>query len=253
MAEIIQLAEDRVESFANDSTAIHAVAPVINSVRQHVPAKAHLCLLDVGGGNGTFLDTMLQAMPDATGTLVEISQGMADKNAPSNRKSVVCANFLEWAADIAQTEQRFDVIFFNFVLHHFVGKYRVESNRLQTQALQAAKSVLGKDGLIVVYEISYNGLLHDELPSTLIHALSSSTLLTPVVKRLGANTAGYGVCFHSENYWKNLFGENHLSVVNEHLIVHGRFAGISARIKQLLLNISTMDYKIHFLQIGRTG
>jgi len=39
MAEIIQLAENRVENFATDSTAIHAVAPVVNAIRQHVPAK----------------------------------------------------------------------------------------------------------------------------------------------------------------------------------------------------------------------
>jgi len=103
-----------------------------------------------GGGNGTFLDSMLQAMPDATGTLVEMSQGMADKNAPSNRKAVICANFLDWATATAQSKQRFDVIFFNFVLHHFVGTHREESMRLQAQALQAAKSVLAKDGLIVV-------------------------------------------------------------------------------------------------------
>jgi SAM-dependent methyltransferase len=248
MAEIVQLAEERVESFANDSTAIHAVAPVVSVVRQHLHEKEYLSLLDVGGGNGTFLDTMLQAIPDSTGTLVEMSHGMADKNAPSTRKTVVCANFLDWASAAAQIQQRFDVIFFNFVLHHFVGKRRAESNRLQIQALQAAKSVLAKDGLIVVYEIHYNGLLHDELPSTLIHTLSSSALLSPVVKRLGANTAGYGVCFHSENYWKKLFGGNGLSVVNEHLIVHGSFRGVNARVKQILLNISTMDYKIHFVR-----
>lgn len=248
MAEIIQLAEERVESFATDSTAIHAVAPVVNAIRQHVPEKESFSLLDVGGGNGTFLDSMLQAMPDATGTLVEMSQGMADKNAPSNRKIVICANFLAWAAATAQSSQRFDVIFFNFVLHHFVGKHRDESNCLQAEALQAAKSVLAKDGLIVVYEIHYNGLFHDELPSSLIHALSSSALLSPVVKRFGANTAGYGVCFHSESYWRKLFRENGLNVVNEHLIVHGSFAGIGSRLKQVLLNISTMDYKIHFVR-----
>lgn len=253
MAEIIQLAEDRVESFAHDSTAIHAVAPVVNAIRRFIPVKENLSLLDVGGGNGTFLDTMLQAMPDATGTLVEMSLGMAEKNSTSNRKTVVCANFLDWAAKTTQSAQRFDVIFFNFVLHHFVGKHRNESIRLQTRALQGAKSVLAEGGLIVVYEIHYNGLFHDESSSALIHALSSSALLSPVVKRLGANTAGYGVCFHSENFWRRLFGEHGLKVANEHLIVHGSFAGMGSRIKQVLLNISTMDYKIHFLQIERAG
>ena len=102
-------------------------------------------------------------------------------------------------------------------------------------------------------EIHYNGLFHEELPSSLIHALSSSPVLAPVVKRLGANTAGYGVCFHSESYWRKLYTQNGLDVVDEHLIVHGSFAGISARIKQILLNIGTMDYKIHFLQVERAS
>lgn len=253
MAEIIQLAEDRVESFAHDSTAIHAVGPVVNAIRRFISGRDNYSLLDVGGGNGTFLDTMLQAMPEASGTLIEMSPGMAEKNITSPRKTVVCANFLDWAATTAQSAQRFDVIFFNFVLHHFVGKQRDESVHLQIQALQAAKMVLAEGGMIVVYEIHYNGLFHDESPSALIHALSSSAILSPVVKRLGANTAGFGVCFHSENFWRKLFGENGLKVVNEHLIVHGSFAGISSRIKQALLNIATMDYKIHFLQGNRVG
>jgi len=249
MAEIIQLAEERVESFDHDATAIHAVAPVVEAVRRFIPVQKHLTLLDVGGGNGTFLDTMLQAMSETSGTLIEMSQAMAEKNSRSDCKTIVCANFLDWAAKTAQGSKRFDVIFFNFVLHHFVGKHRDESIRLQSQALEAAKSVLADGGLIVVYEIHYNGLFYDELPSKLIHALSSSKVLAPLTKLMGANTAGYGVCFHSESYWRSLFGQAGLRVAHEHLIEEGSFAGIKPSIHKMLLNIATMNYKIHFLQV----
>jgi SAM-dependent methyltransferase len=252
MAELIKLADDRVERFDHGTTAIHAVDPVVDAVRSYIPARSNLALLDVGGGNGTFLDAMLMAMPgDSFGTVVEMSKAMVEKNITSSRKFVVRANFLDWVVASGQAEKRFDVIFFNFVLHHFVGRQRNESIKLQTRALGAAKSILADGGLIVVYEIHYNGWFDGELPSKLIHALTSSTTLEPVVKQLGANTAGYGVCFHSENYWRSLFSENGLKVVHDHLIVHGSFAGLSPRIKQFLLNISTMDYKIHFLQAER--
>jgi hypothetical protein len=248
MAKIIQLSEDRVESFDHNSTAVHAVAPVVSAIRKLIDCQEQLTFLDVGGGNGTFLDTMLMAVPSAKGTLVEISKGMAEKNIASERKVVVCENFLDWAATLAKGSARYHVVFFNFVLHHFVGVTRKESILLQESALHAAESILAEGGLIVIYEIHYNGLFHGELPSFLIHMLSSSRVLAPLIKRLGANTAGYGVCFHSESYWQILFKRCGLCVAHDYLIERGVFAGGQQRMLQAALNIATMNYKIHFLQ-----
>ena len=248
MAEIIELSDDRVENFDHDTTAITTAALIAGRINQAFSDRSALSLLDVGGGNGTFLDAMLLAMPrDSFGTIVEMSGPMVERNTTSERKCVIHANFLDWAASV-DAAQRFDVIFFNFVLHHFVGKRRAESIRLQTRALNAAKALLSVGGLIVVYEIHYNGLFQHELPSKLIHLFTSSAALAPIVRRLGANTAGYGVCFHSETYWRTLFATSELRVVSEHCIVQGSFNGLNLRIKQLLLNISTLEYKIHLLQ-----
>lgn len=246
--EIIKLAEARVESFDHDATAVHAVAPVVDAIRRLSSLNHNLKLLDVGGGNGTFLDTMLKALPESTGTLVEMSKAMADKNEASDRKTVICENFLEWARAAEKRSARYDVIFFNFVLHHFIGNNRSQSILLQRNALHAAQSILAEGGLIVVYEIHYNGLFKDEIPSRLIHTLASSRILAPLTRRMGANTAGYGVCFHSESYWRSLYSLLGLRIVDEHLIEKGVFTGIRSRIIQIFLTISSMAYKIHFLQ-----
>ncbi|WP_301102380.1 methyltransferase domain-containing protein [Propionivibrio sp.] len=246
--EIIKLAEARVESFDHDATAVHAVAPVVDAIRRLSSLNNNFKLLDVGGGNGSFLDTMLKALPESTGTLVEMSKGMADKNETCDRKTIVCENFLEWAKATEKCSARYDVIFFNFVLHHFVGNNRSQSILLQKTAINAAQSILADGGLIVVYEIHYNGLFQDEIPSRLIHTLASSRILAPLTRRMGANTAGYGVCFHSERYWRSLYSRHGLRIVDDHLIEKGVFTGIRSRLLQILLNISSMTYKIHFLQ-----
>jgi 2-polyprenyl-3-methyl-5-hydroxy-6-metoxy-1,4-benzoquinol methylase len=248
MAEVVKLAEDRVESFDHDATAVHTIAPAVDVIRRFVSAHRNLKLLDVGGGNGTFLDAMLKALPQATGTIVEMSKGMAEKNAMSDRKAIVCEDFLDWAVVAEKSAVQYDVVFFNFVLHHFVGKDRKQSMLLQQKALHAARELLAEDGLIVVYEIHYNGFLHDELPSSLIHTLSSSRTLAPLTKLFGANTAGYGVCFHSEVYWEKLFRCLGLRVAHGHVIEHGVFSGIRHRFLQIVLNIASMNYKIQFLQ-----
>ncbi|HYN79130.1 MAG TPA: hypothetical protein VES73_15210, partial [Lamprocystis sp. (in: g-proteobacteria)] len=64
-----------------------------------------------------------------------------------------------------------------------------------------ARKLLAKDGILVVFENYYPGLLFDDLPSRLIYTLTASTLLKSFTERLGANTAGVGVCFHSMKAW----------------------------------------------------
>ena len=102
--------------------------------------------------------------------------------------------------------------------------------------------------MIVIYEILYNGSKGSDFPGRIIHTLTSSKLLENVIKKLGANTAGFGVCFHSENTWKELYANNDLEIKNDYLIVNGEFKGFSDKLKKLILQINSMSYKIHFLK-----
>ncbi|WLQ15456.1 class I SAM-dependent methyltransferase [Hahella aquimaris] len=247
MNDIVQLSEDRVAYFDHDSTAVHAVSPVVNIIRALLNNPASVNLLDVGGGNGTFLDTMLSSMPESKGTIVEMSRAMADKNAPRHNKEVICDNYLDWADRKLDGDERFDVIFFNFVLHHFVGESWTASVELQNKALEISRRLLTRGGVIVVYEIHYNGGLFNEITSKIIYGVSSSKVLAPFAKLMGANTAGFGVCFHSEPFWRELFSKQGMICKKEHLIMEGAFQGVLPKIHKFFLNVKSMSYKIHFI------
>jgi SAM-dependent methyltransferase len=154
--------------------------------------------LDVGGGNGVFTDRVLDAFPQSAGVIVEPSQTLRERNVPRPSKTLVPGTFQAAALDPGS---RFDVIFFNWVLHHFVGDSYAKTQALQRQGLADARSLLTDDGCVVVFENYYPGLLIDDLPSWIIYTLTASRLLTPFSRRLGANTAGVGVCFHSRAAW----------------------------------------------------
>lgn len=246
--EFIKLDEDRIEYFVNDSTAEFTIKPIMLELQKVPRKKEKLEILDVGGGNGTYIDLLLDNLPDSNGTVVELSTGMIEKNIPRANKSLVCDNFLDWSTRQLTRNTEYDLICFNFVLHHFVGKNYSASLALQNRALENAKKLLSEDGMIVIYEILYNGRKGSDLPGRIIHALTSSKLLENLIKKLGANTAGFGVCFHSEKTWKQLYANNNLKINNDYLIIDGEFKGISEKLKKLILQISSMSYKIQFLK-----
>jgi len=245
MSGFVKLSEDRVSEFDNHSTAEHTTGPIKSIVNQSIP-RGDLLLVDVGGGNGSFLDQLLKEFPDAQGINVELSAEMCGKNRENSRKTVVCDNFISWAKQ-QPIDKKVDVVVFNFVLHHFVSADYAESLKLQQAALNAASNILADDGMIIIYEINYNGVWIDDLPSRLIHAFTASRWMAPFVKALGANTAGYGVCFHSENYWKSLCQHIGLSVADQYMIQPGVFRGMKPILHKLALHIGSMNYQIFFL------
>jgi hypothetical protein len=63
-------------------------------------------------------------------------------------------------------------------------------------------------GRLSVFENMYDGLLIDNLPGRLVYRLTSSRGLAGLCRRLGANTAGVGVCFRSKRQWERRLGES---------------------------------------------
>jgi SAM-dependent methyltransferase len=242
----VRLGEDRIGEFDSSSTAEHTAGPVEQFIRRSVE-RDDLLFVDVGGGNGTFLDSLLRDFPRARGINVDSSPSMCEKNRTDERKAVHCGDFTSWAERREKASSRVDVVFFNFVLHHFVSSTYSGSVANQKAALQAASRITSPDGLVVVYEINYNGAIADDLPGRLIYRATSSRLLLHFARRMGANTAGYGVCFHSELFWKRLFSEAGLSVRYQHQIASGEFNGLKPAIHKLALNIRSMDYKLYCL------
>jgi hypothetical protein len=156
--------------------------------------------IDIGGGNGLFADRILHHFPLSKGTIIDNSEQLLQKNKQNTRKTIVLGSFEQ--LEELLPNQTFDVVFFNWVLHHLVTDSYQKTQDTILQALKLSKSILTTRGYLSIFENMYDGLLIDNLPSHLIFHLTSSKMLAPVTKKLGANTAGCGVCFLSKKKWK---------------------------------------------------
>jgi ubiquinone/menaquinone biosynthesis C-methylase UbiE len=175
--------------------------------------KPTLSFLDLGGGNGHFLDVLLNRFPRATGVLVDVSETLLRQNQPHPRKQLVKASVDQLPFGIKST---FDVITVNWLLHHLVGSSYQQSHSNAVNLLWKCKYLLSKRGVIVVTENMFEGILYSNLPSHLIFAITSTRVpWFAKLARRAFNTAGVGVCFNSHRAWRRIFHDAGLMIVQE--------------------------------------
>jgi len=179
------------------------------SERFDVDEEFHV--LDVGGGNGAFADMLLDSFPRCQVTVLDNSAQLLQKNRPHPRKQLVNASAENVATRLE--DNAYDLACFNWVLHHLVTDSYAETQQMVARVLADIMTKLKPSGRISVFENMYQGMAFDDLPGKLIYALSSSRALAPWMKRLGANTAGVGVCFHSRQTWLRIFRRAQLQVL----------------------------------------
>ncbi|HEY2675412.1 MAG TPA: class I SAM-dependent methyltransferase [Steroidobacteraceae bacterium] len=161
-------------------------------------------ILDIGGGNGKFLDGLLAEFPESEGYLVDISRNLLDKNRPNPKKHLIHGSFEDLPRLLPGTT--FDLITINWVLHHLVGPSYILSVKNVEQALAMTSRMLGPRGLLFVAENEYQGLLETNVPSHVIYTITR--IRNPAVVGLTRryfNTAGVGVCFQSKRGWFKIF------------------------------------------------
>jgi len=155
--------------------------------------------VDVGGGIGGFTDRLLAAYPGARGVVLDNAPALLDKNERSDRKTLVLAGAEE--LDRIFGAERFDIVFLNYALHHFVLPSYGATRRLQRSVLSASRGLLTERGAVSLCENMANGRYLPNLPGRLVFGMTSLRALAPLVRRLGANTAGTGVCFNARSTW----------------------------------------------------
>jgi hypothetical protein len=142
---------------------------------------------------------------------VDASELLLGRNQPSPRKKILLGNALA----LPQIG-RFDIVFVNFLLHHLVtsGAY-VETLANISRALLGAQTLLRSSGRLAVYDLDFDGFI-DNFPGRAIFALTSCRMLAPILRRLGANTAGIGVCYSSHATWVRIFAAAGLEILQYH-------------------------------------
>jgi ubiquinone/menaquinone biosynthesis C-methylase UbiE len=201
--ELKYLKEEQNVQFDQEYHSPGELKSKIAAIKEAIP-NGPRSILDLGGGNGKFLDALLNEFESASGYLIDISEHLLAVNKIYPRKRLIRCSI----SDLEERLQglKFDVITINWVLHHLVGpSYETSVANVQS-ALKACANLLTSQGVIVVAENMFDGLPIDDAPSRIVYAITS--VKTPwFVKRIRYyfNTAGVGVCFHSQRAWERLF------------------------------------------------
>ena len=155
---------------------------------------------DFGGGNGRFLDRILNSFPSVNADLYEISDVLCALNQPHDRKNLIKDSFLN--ADI---QTGYDVVFLNWVLHHLVSSSTIQTRLLIKRAFAVAAHALTTEGTLVVSENVIDSFLPAYASSVLLYSITSSRLLRPLTRHV-ANTAGVGIYYLTESELVRLSG-----------------------------------------------
>ena len=206
-----RLSDEQLATFDTDFVKYHVGwEKIINSLKIKFPSGV-FSFLDVGGGNGVFADRLLTAFPKSHGAVLDNARYLLDKNIDNERKSLIECSVENMCYHF--NDERFDLIFFNWVLHHFVeNSYKGSINTI-SNALQSGKQLLSANGLISIIENCYLPFWTESLPSKIIYHSLSSKSLSFVTKQLGANTSGTGVCYLSESLWCSMLEDASLKVM----------------------------------------
>ncbi|MFB9216376.1 class I SAM-dependent methyltransferase [Vibrio sinaloensis] len=195
------------------------------------PTAKPFHLLEVGGGRGLYADKVLTKYPSADVTLIEPDKGVLELNRPNNRKHLHCSLFEEHTFD-----QHYDIIQFNWVLHHFVANTYYETILLQQQALRTAYDQLADNGLVVMFENFHEGILVNNLTNEWLGSDVASSNLDPSIRRLITSNARSAVCFHNRSTWHDMLLNAGFEVIL-HVPPHslrslGQFSAIPTEAKQ---------------------
>jgi SAM-dependent methyltransferase len=204
-----QLTDDQLSDFDVEYVTDSRWPPILEGLAS---LPADFSFLDVGGGNGLFADRVLDHFPLASGVVGDNAEILLERNVAHARKRTIVLDAL--ALPEAGLD-RVDVVFLNWVLHHLVvtGDY-ARSRRNIARVLGDVRWLLEPGGVVSVYENMYDGWPYHNAPSHLIFGATSTQRWAGAMRRLGANTAGVGVCFQSEASWRGIFEEAGLEVVS---------------------------------------
>jgi len=208
MAAVKKLDDLQVESFDTDYVSGARWNAVKARIDKDFPG-GYFNFLDVGGGNGVFADTLLETYPSARGTILDNSEVLLSRNKPNPRKTLV----QESVENLGVITGKFDLVCVHWLLHHLVGTSYSETRHHQLSALSGIAAFLNDRGRISLFENVCNGWLIDNLPGWLIYHITSAKTIAAITRRMGANTAGVGVCYLSKNEWFSTIRVSRLDVL----------------------------------------
>jgi len=192
-------------------------------------------VIDVGGGRGYFAKSIRDTLN------VNVTVLDSDKESVEFcRQAGVDA--IEGDALNPEVNEAYDVVSFNLILHHLVGKSDDETLALQSHALSAWRL---QTKAIFINEYIYESFWMNNLSGLLIFKITGSPLLSKLghwvsrfMPSLRANTFGVGVRFRSHTEWVEIFRSLGFDVVS---VVKGQDEFVSLPRRLLLIKNCRRD------------
>jgi SAM-dependent methyltransferase len=206
--EQVMLSETQNATFDTEFHAPKELAAKIAVLRKHFGERP-VKLLDIGGGNGVFTDSLFAEFPNWTSTIIEVSEGLLKANTIDPRKRLIHGSLFD--LDTLIPGEMYDCICINWVFHHLVGHDYASSIANIEKAMDLLGSRLAPGGLFCIGENRYDPIIGHNITSRLIYEITA--IRTPWIAKLvgkHANTSGVGVCFQSEAAWRKMLTKAHL-------------------------------------------
>lgn len=241
------LGNDAVKAFDTEFRDWEAYRSLLSSLG--IPRHAKIKVLDIGGGNGIFMDRLLDFFPNATGVVLDYSQFMLNRNTYNPRKKVMQGSATD--IDSLMLGNNYDLVTINVLLHHLVGENDEQNLMNISRCLKSLRRIMAEKGKLVVYEQVYEGWLRQPSPGEIIYRITKikSATFASLMKRLGANTAGVGVRFRSIRGWEGIFKKHNFRSIHTGFVLEDK----PSIFRKIFLNIRKVGSYFFVLEIQDAG
>lgn len=168
--------------------------------------------LDVGGGIGTFANSILNLNEEIKSIDVVDPSEQAHSNFITHQRSNLIKGFMGNIED----GKTYGFITINLVCHHIISRQNMDTLEAQINFLKDARNLLEDQGVLIIEENIYESYLLEDLCARLIYEITSLRGIEKITRKLGANTAGEGVRFHSDAAWQKIFTKSGFKVIQTH-------------------------------------
>jgi SAM-dependent methyltransferase len=141
---------------------------VLHVLKTKDPDGESLRILDVGCGDGSFLQSIVKSKINAQLVGTDLSETMINL-ANNNIRSSNVQLFVADGFNLPLNEDvKFDLIHLDSVLHHLISKNRNKSKQLGDKLLGLLLNKLKENGSLIIEEVYYNSYLYDQATAILV-------------------------------------------------------------------------------------